>query len=260
MRSPISLEHAKNSALAVYTEFKCFFSTPIFFIVLGCLFLIAAYRLMNETHPSFVFLLSILGISIVLYGTGTHSVGSADFKNVPIRVAVAGGAGVLAAVFGFGIVWQGDKIPEIFKSQRKYGLIQLTNGAKQYDFTKLFMSATSFEGMPLHVLTRSDLLQVVMPLTMFSESVRVCVVALDPTGTRLTKLDNCLDAFLKEPEASNSGEPRDAGSDSAQKAKRKSSANVLTPDRQDFERIYEGMLILNPDGIPKGDNPVYQAQ
>src|SRR6266478_2940501 len=104
------LAYVKRIAPPIYAEIKDFFGSPVFFILLGCSFLFAAARLMENTHPSFVFLLAILGVSIVLYGTGTQGVGSADFKDVPIKVAVADGAGVLAAVFGFGDVWQSEKI------------------------------------------------------------------------------------------------------------------------------------------------------
>jgi len=206
---------------------------------------------MENTHPSFVFLLAILGISIVLYGTGTHGVGSAEFKDVPIRVAVAGGAGILAAVFGFGIVWQADKIPEIFKTQRKYGLVRLANGDKHYDFTKLFISATSFDGTPLHLLTRSNLVQIVMPLTTFSATLEVCVTAVDPTGKRLTRPDNCLEASLKE--GNGSAEKKDGKDADADKSQERKNLNV---ERQEFERIYEGTLTLQPEAIPTDADPI----
>ena len=271
MSSSTSLENMKSTALSVYAEVKSFFGSPVFFIALGCLFLVAAFRLMDQTHPSFVFLLAILGVSIVLYGTGTQGVGSADFKNVPIRVAVAGGAGILAGVFGFGIVWQGDKIPEIFKTQQKYGLIRLQNGDKHYDFSKLLISATSFNGTPLHLMTRSNVVQIVMPLTVFESTLEVCVVAIDPTGKRLTEADYCVQATMKEDdETSDNDRVEDGGTkkagadkvgaDKKQDKKAQSANKFKSPERRDFARIYQGVLVLNPDAIPKDDGSVFQPQ
>jgi hypothetical protein len=255
------LSVARIAVQSVYTEVKSFFGSPIFFVILGCSFLLAAYRLIENTHPSFVFLLAILGISIVLYGTGTHGVGSADFKNVPVRVAVAGGAGVLAAVFGFGIVWQGEKIPEIFKAQRKYGIIRLANGDKHYDFSKLFISATSFDGTPLHLMTRANLVQIVMPMTVFTTNLDVCVLVFDPSGKRLTEPDLCLVVALKEHDESDNNDARDRSSEKkGEESKDKAVRKRASTERRDFERIYEGILTLNPDAIPKEGGLVFYAQ
>src|SRR4051794_15932277 len=137
-----------EGARQAYAELKLFFATPLFFILLGSAFLIAAFRLMEDTHPSFVFLLAILGISIVLYGTGSQGVGSAEFKDaIPVKVAVAGGAGVLAAVFGFGILWQSERVSQVFKTSRQYGLVVLKNETNDiFDLTTLRISARSLDG------------------------------------------------------------------------------------------------------------------
>ena len=124
----------KVCVAAIYAETKNFFSTPLFFILLGCAFLFLAGKYMEDTHPSFIFLLAILGISIVLYGTGTQGVGSANFQNVPVKVAVAGGAGVLAGVFGFGILWQSENIQSLSDgSNLRTGRAQVQIGTFRFD-------------------------------------------------------------------------------------------------------------------------------
>jgi multisubunit Na+/H+ antiporter MnhC subunit len=237
------------TAAIIYSETKTFFGSPIFFIALGCLFLLAAYYLLDRTHPSFVFLLAILGVSIVLYGTGSQGVGSADFKDIPIRVAVAGGAGVLAAVFGFGIIWQSDKIPEIFKTQRKYALVRLAKANPNFDFTKYFISARSYDGAPLHVLARSNMLQIVIPLSVLEDDVSVCITAFDPTGKQLSRRepDNCVSAKLK---------PRETADGNAQKQDKSDEGSK----RRDFERIYEGELKIDPTTNPDDRGDVFRAQ
>jgi len=186
------LEALASLAKAAYTEIKLFFGTPLFFILLGCGFLFAAWRLMQETHPSFVFLLAILGLSIVLYGTGTQGVGSAEFKDVPVKVAVAGGAGVLAGVFGFGVLWQSAKIGDVFKTTHQYGLVVLSNKTDNLlDLTTLHIAAKSPDGRQLHLLAKSDTIEIVTPIAYFSDKLRVCIELKTATGKPVTGQNPC---------------------------------------------------------------------
>jgi hypothetical protein len=192
MNSQTPLDYAKYVASPIYAEIKDFFGSPIFFILLGCSFLFFAAKLMEDTHPSFVFLLAILGVSIVLYGTGTQGVGTAELKNVPIKVAVAGGAGVLAAVFGFGIVWQSKNIQEVFKAERQYAVVVLQNESDQlFDLTTLRISARSPDGRELHFLSRANSLEILVPITSFSPRSPVCVTVTHPTGKSMTDRNAC---------------------------------------------------------------------
>ena len=49
-----------------------------------------------------MFLLAILGVALVLYGTGTNAAGEGSTGT--IKAASAGGVGVLAMLLGFGVV------------------------------------------------------------------------------------------------------------------------------------------------------------
>jgi hypothetical protein len=176
----------------LYTEIKSFFGSPVFFIVLGVAFLVAAYELMESTHPSFVFLLAILGVSIVLYGTGTHATGSAEIKNIPAKVYVAGGAGALAAIFGFGVASQSKNIQDVFKTEHQFGVVVLQNSSNQlFDLTRLWISVRSHDGRELHALARESSLEILIPMTSFSPKSPVCVTVTNPGGKSMTARDPC---------------------------------------------------------------------
>lgn len=174
----------------VYEEVKSFFSTPLFFILLGCAFLIAAGRLIDATHPSFVFLLAILGVSIVLYGTGTQGVGQASFKNVPVKVAVAGGAGVLAAVLGFGVVREGKGIQQVFSKVVNYGVVDLKT-TSLFDLNSLHISATTREGKALPIIVKKDFVWVFVPTTAEATRDWVCVSIFNGDGQSFTSASPC---------------------------------------------------------------------
>ena len=97
-------------------------SSGVFFMVVGTAFLWAAYSTMTETHTSFTFVLVVVGVAILLYGTGTQSVGQfgSESTNAKYKVAVAGGAGVLAFLVGFGIVEKSPQIQNAFQVEKKY--------------------------------------------------------------------------------------------------------------------------------------------
>ena len=53
----------------VYDEVKSFFASPFFFILLGALFLYCALVLLDETHSSYVFIPTVLGLAMILFDT-----------------------------------------------------------------------------------------------------------------------------------------------------------------------------------------------
>jgi len=102
-------------------EAKAFFSSGLFYILLGGLIMYWGYHLSNDpfTHSAFVFLVVILGLALLLFGTGTTA--SGDGTSGPVKVAIAGGAGVLAMVLGFGVALWHKELTEVFMRQRDYG-------------------------------------------------------------------------------------------------------------------------------------------
>jgi hypothetical protein len=99
-----------------------FFSSGIFFILMGSIFLCFSYLTMGRTHSSFSFVLVVIGVAVLLYGTGTQGMGQFawDEGSAKYKVAMAGGAGVLALVIAFGIVWKSEDIKTAFQIEKKY--------------------------------------------------------------------------------------------------------------------------------------------
>lgn len=195
-----SAQGEAKSVNAVLGVFAMFFASPMFFLLLGIGFLATAFKLIDSTHPTFVFLLAILGVSIVLYGTGTQAVGSAELKNIPIKAVVAGGAGVLAAVFGFGVAWLGKDIQNVFKVPHEYAKItlELDKDALERtktvppDLRKLLITARTRDNRPVHVLTFETYIELLVPVTYFPERVGICVnLTLPPDDKSVTGTPNC---------------------------------------------------------------------
>jgi hypothetical protein len=182
-----------TAAAVIYAALQQFFASSLFFILLGIGFLVAVFRLIDSTHPTLIFLLAILGVSIVLYGTGTQGVGTADIKRqANIRIAIAGGAGVLAGVFGFGVAWLGKDIQDVFKVPHQYARVVLTNNTKyEPDLRKLYITATSRDNRPLHLLAYEDRVEVLMPVTFFPEREAICVTLTLPPNKPVTGKPNC---------------------------------------------------------------------
>jgi hypothetical protein len=112
----------------VLTETKSFFASGLFYILLGGLLMYLGHRLSNDpfTHSAFVFLVVILGVALLLFGTGTAA--SGEGTSGTIKVAIAGGAGVLAMVLGFGVASWHEELTDVFKRQRDYGVVELSIG------------------------------------------------------------------------------------------------------------------------------------
>jgi len=115
-----------------------------FFAGLGLLFF-SIHASETQLHPSITFLLAMLGVAVLLFGTGSQSAGtigntvqgvgsSKDSANAPnnsmspivVHAAVAGGAAVLTIIFGFGVIYFSDKISGVFSDYDKYWSITIT--------------------------------------------------------------------------------------------------------------------------------------
>jgi hypothetical protein len=98
--------------------FERFTMSGLFFMIFGSVLLLIAHLSMGNTHSSLSFILVVSGVAILLYGTGTQGIG--QFANSTYKVAIAGGAGVLSLVIGYGIVVKEDSIQKAFQTQTRY--------------------------------------------------------------------------------------------------------------------------------------------
>lgn len=153
----------------VYEQIKLFFASPIFFIVLGSFFIYCGLILLDQTHSGFVFILAVLGIAMILFGTGSQAVASGTLpqnNTTSISVGIAGGAAALAAIFGYGIVSQETGIQDFFKRSVDYGYFELTTTGtanQTVDFEEQSVSASTAEGTPLHLWKQTGLMQIMVP-------------------------------------------------------------------------------------------------
>jgi hypothetical protein len=183
-------EGQQNISPANSGDLSNFFrSTPFFFILLGIAFLISAGILLGRLHPSFVFLIAILGFAIVLYGTGTQGIGSAEFKDVPVKVVIFGGAGVLALLSGYGIVWKQDEIKGIFEPARQYGLA-IARSPGRIPLTTFQIAAELKDGEKLHILVTDHQVQALVPVSHSTPISHICWI-IRQNGQLRSDPNNC---------------------------------------------------------------------
>jgi hypothetical protein len=153
----------------VYSEIKSFFASPLFFILFGTLFLYCGVVLLDETHSGFVFILAVLGIALILFGTGSQAVASGvlpDETPGRLSVGIAGGAAVLAAIFGYGIVHFEPGIQDFFKRTIDYGFFELTTTGtsnQTIDLDQHIVSANTDDGRPLHLWKETNRVHIIVP-------------------------------------------------------------------------------------------------
>lgn len=133
--SSVDEEYGKGSP-GFGSRFASLFSSGLFFMVVGAFMLIWAEIQHGSTHSTFVFVYVVLGVAIILYGTGTQAVGSFDGVSIgdwKVQGSLAGGAGVLAILIGWTIVAKYSEMRNAFEQQRSY--IRVIVGAQHNDFS-----------------------------------------------------------------------------------------------------------------------------
>jgi hypothetical protein len=140
----------------------------LFFIGLGIAFLWGAYRTMYEAHATFSFVLVVVGVAIVLYGTGTHGAGNfdSDVGAVTYKIGIAGGAGILALCVGWGLIKFSKDMREAFQIERKYVRLQIMpdKGISEGNFAFYVPDITSTSGEIVPALRRgSQIVEVYVP-------------------------------------------------------------------------------------------------
>jgi hypothetical protein len=138
----------------------------LFFMVVGCAFLLAAALTMGRTHAAFTFVLVVLGVAILLYGTGTQGMGqlTSEANAAKYNIGIAGGAGIIALAVAFGIVEKSEKMKTAFQIEKKYVRVIL---APQNDGVSTFDSyvpeITKIDGTPVPALRRGEIVELFVP-------------------------------------------------------------------------------------------------
>lgn len=147
-----------------------FLQSPPFYFFFGLVLLITAFiTTYAQLNSSLTFLVAMLGVAILLYGTGSQAagtfgwgaggganeakqlldsylakppadrtepeleqvqasverMGSASSTSAIANVAIAGGAAVLAAFFGWGVLERSERIRQVFRDYDQYSLVRL---------------------------------------------------------------------------------------------------------------------------------------
>jgi hypothetical protein len=136
-----------------------FFTHGIFFICLGVFFLIAAYLgLERGVHTSFSFVLVVLGVAILLFGTGTQGIGKleSDTATAKYNIAIAGGAGALAIAIGWGMTTLGSDIRRTFALETRYVAAELRPRADSNSSFASYWGHFEIDGQPIPSVHRGD--------------------------------------------------------------------------------------------------------
>ena len=113
------------TATGYYNRFMQFAASGVFFMLVGFLFLLMAYLTVGHTFASMSFVLVVVGVGILLFGTGTQGVGdlvsgqdaTSLFK---YKIALAGGAGITAFCVAGGIIAYHDQMKRAFQIEQGY--------------------------------------------------------------------------------------------------------------------------------------------
>jgi len=153
-----------NANTAQADQFYRFCSSGLFFIGLGLAFLFIANWSMGRAHAGMSFVLVVLGVAVVLYGTGTQGMGElkSDGTAGKYNVAIAGGAGVLAFFVAYGIIEYSPKMRDAFQTERKFVrlLIKSVDGSSNIpSYAPMF----EIDGTPIPAARRGNVIEVFVP-------------------------------------------------------------------------------------------------
>lgn len=142
-----------------------FASSGVFFIAFGAILLFLANHTMGPAHSAFTFVLVVLGVAVLLYGTGTQGVGQlqSGTEAAKYNVAIAGGAGVLAFAVAFGIIKYSNDMKTAFQIEKKYFLVFVEpNGDGSSTFAN-HGAQFMIDGVSIPAMRRGDYLIVYVP-------------------------------------------------------------------------------------------------
>jgi hypothetical protein len=163
MRAQLEADRAR---LAPPSRLERFCSSGVFFILLGGLLLLAAYfGLVGGVHSSFSFVLVVLGMATLLYGTGTQGAGRLESATAAAKynVAIAGGAGVLALAIGFGMIEYGPQMQRAFGVETRYVVAMLRPHADGASRFSGYWAEFDVDGVAIPSVRRGDVIMAFVP-------------------------------------------------------------------------------------------------
>ena len=156
----LKLQTAASSPPSKWDRFNQFTSSGLFFMIVGAGFLLVAAITLNTAHASFSFVLVVIGVAVLLFGTGTQGVGEAQATGY--KVAIAGGAGVIAFCVGWGIIHYADSIKTVFQIEKKYIRVVLVGGDGSSNLSS-YVATFSIDGVAIPSAKYEDFVEVFVP-------------------------------------------------------------------------------------------------
>jgi hypothetical protein len=155
-----------KSASSTWDRFWEVTKSGLFFMIVGCVFLLLAFLSMGgPTYSIFSFVLVVLAVGILLFGTGTQSMGElASNPNAPAyKIGIAGGAGVIAFCVAYGIVKYSPDMKNAFQIEKKYMLVKVE---PQGDGTSTFDNYApefTMDGVSIPTMRRGRFVMIYVP-------------------------------------------------------------------------------------------------
>ncbi len=173
-------------------------SSGLFFMIVGTAFLAAAYTTIGRTHAAMTFVFVVVGVAILLFGTGTQGIGSFDSGDqqalARYKVTLAGGAGALAFAVAAGFVAFDGPIKSAFRVEKDYVRIAVKGNGIEPSDIGLYIPTITVNGEPAAAAVHGDYVEAYVPylLTGQEQTIVVAVqlyLAPDQEGRNLASLD-----------------------------------------------------------------------
>ena len=148
-----------------------FFSSGLFFMIVGGLFIWAAYSTIGKTHAAMTFVFVVVGVAILQYGTGTQGIGNFDSgenagKVARYKVALAGGAGVLAFCIAAGFVTFDASMKRAFRVEQDYVRLDFGGNSIEPSDISLYVPIITVNGEPAAASIHGSYIEVFVPYLM----------------------------------------------------------------------------------------------
>jgi hypothetical protein len=141
-----------------------FFSSGVFFMMSGGLLLYIAGSNVVNRHAMLTFILAVLGVAVLLYGTGTQGLGRLESTTnvAKYNIALAGGAGALAFGVAFGMIHYTDEMKQAFQVERKYLRIPVVDQSHRQLLDR-YVWEFSIDGDGIPMRRRGSQLEILIP-------------------------------------------------------------------------------------------------
>ena len=159
-----------GSSNTYYSHFVTFTTSGLFFMLVGTAFLCAAYLTIGKTYAAMSFVFVVVGVAILLYGTGTQGIGrfasgqSAEHL-ARYNIALAGGAGLIAFCVAAGVIKYHEDMKQSFQIEQRYLRAQISGKGVAEDDIGHYLPDVLVNGLPEPALRHGDYIEVYLPYT-----------------------------------------------------------------------------------------------